>query len=150
MQPVPGTLSLPGPSTLTYEYLLDLVASLTYNAPSSAPVVPKAIATIVAKVAQLPWWPMISPDEIVRKYIDDVQTPGDWETLGVVPTEIEQNAITYVRRYRNGANFSRPVVFPGRPQVRRPLPRGTDSDSRIFIPAGRVREILIDVTMSRI
>lgn len=115
MPQVPRTLVLPGPSTLTYEYLLNLVASLTYEEPSSAPVLPRIVASMVSKVAQAAWFPLISPDEITRRYIDDASTPGDWEAVGVVPSEIEQHAITYVRRYRNGANFGRPVVFPGRP-----------------------------------
>ncbi|KAK7469118.1 Protein-lysine N-methyltransferase efm5 [Stygiomarasmius scandens] len=109
------TLALPGPSTLTHEYLLDLVQSLTFQPPSRAPVVPKAVATAVAKVAQLPWWPLLSPDEIERRYIDDADTPGDWNLVGVTPSEIEQHAITYVRRYRSAENFNRPNVFPPRP-----------------------------------
>lgn len=115
MPQIPQTLALPGPSTLTYEYLLDLIASLTYEEPSRAPVIPKLLATTVSKVAQAAWFPLISPDEVTRRYIDDAPTPGDWSAVGVVPAEIEQHALTYVRRYRNGANFSRPAMFPGRP-----------------------------------
>lgn len=110
----PGTLSLPGPRTLTTEYLLDMVSSLTYIPPSGAPVLPKSIAMAVAKVAQAPWWPLISPDEVERRYIDDVDVPGDWEAVGVTPDEIENHAITYLRRYRSAENFVRPVVFPAR------------------------------------
>ncbi|THH27028.1 hypothetical protein EUX98_g7157 [Antrodiella citrinella] len=97
---LPGTLNLPGPSTLTYEYLLTLVSSLTYLPPSKAPVVPKKLATLLAKVAQQIWWPALSPDEVERRFIDDVDVPGDWDKLGVRPDEIEDHAITYVRRYR--------------------------------------------------
>jgi NADH dehydrogenase (ubiquinone) 1 alpha subcomplex subunit 9 len=98
---IPGTISLPGPRTLTTEYLLDMVSSLTYTPPSSAPVLPKSIALALAKVAQAPWWPLISPDEVERRYIDDVDVPGDWEAVGVTPDEIENHAITYLRRYRS-------------------------------------------------
>lgn len=130
---IAGTISLPGPSTLTTEYLLDLVSSLTYTPPSRAPVLPKFIAVALARVAQAPWWPLISPDEVERRYLDDVDVPGDWKVVGVVPDEIENHAITYLRRYRSayvscrscfrrGAkltlpcreNFVRPVVFPAR------------------------------------
>ena len=45
------TLNLPGPSTLTYEYLLDLVASITYQPPSRAPTVPKAVALAISKAS---------------------------------------------------------------------------------------------------
>lgn len=61
------------------------------------------------------WWPTLSPDEVVRRYLDDVDVQGDWDAVGVTPAEIEQHAITYIRRYRNGVNYARPAVFPGRP-----------------------------------
>ena len=101
MPAVDRTLALPGPSTLTYEYLLELVSTLTYNPPSSVPVVPKRVALALTRAAQRIWWPMLSPDEVERRYIDDADTPGDWAAVGVEPDEIENHAITYVRRYRS-------------------------------------------------
>ena len=101
MPAIDRTLALPGPSALTYEYLLDLVSTLTYNPPSRAPVVPKRIALALARAAQRIWWPALSPDEVERRYIDDAATPGDWALVGVEPDEIENHAITYVRRYRS-------------------------------------------------
>ena len=101
---MPGTFSLPGPSTLTYEYLLTLVSSVTYQPPSKAPVVPKQAALLLSKAAQSVWWPLLSPDEIERRYIDDVseaEVKGDWDVFGVTPDEIEDHAITYLRRYRS-------------------------------------------------
>lgn len=95
------TLSLPGPSTHTYEYLLELVSSITYNPTSSAPSIPKPIARALARSAQMVWWPALSPDEVERRYIDDIDTPGDWEVVGVVPDEIETLAINYLRHYRS-------------------------------------------------
>ncbi|KAI0769876.1 NADH dehydrogenase [Fomes fomentarius] len=112
MHPLVGTFNLPGPSTLTYEYLLTLVSTVTYNPPSRAPVVPKSVALALAKAAQKVWWPMLSPDEVIRRYIDDVDVPGDWDKFGVIPDEIEEHAISYLRRYRSAENFARPVVFP--------------------------------------
>ncbi|EGN92135.1 39kDa subunit of Ndufa9, NADH ubiquinone oxidoreductase [Serpula lacrymans var. lacrymans S7.3] len=109
-----GTLNLPGPNALTFEYLLDLVSSVTYGPPSRAPVVPKRIALLIAKAAQAAWWPILSPDEVERRYIDDTDVPGDWAAVGVTPEEIENLAITYLRRYRSAENFVRPVVFPAR------------------------------------
>ncbi|KAI6114023.1 39kDa subunit of Ndufa9, NADH ubiquinone oxidoreductase [Pisolithus sp. B1] len=109
------TVSLPGPSTLTYEYLLELVEALTYRPPSRAPVVPKPIALAVARAAQMVWWPLMSPDEVERRYIDDVNVPGDWEAVGVRPDEVENHAITYLRRYRLAKDYLRPVLFPARP-----------------------------------
>ncbi|KAG5648289.1 hypothetical protein DXG03_004859 [Asterophora parasitica] len=99
---VPGTVNLPGPSTLTYEYLLDLVDSITLRPPSRAPILPKAVALALAKAAQKVWWPALSPDEVVRRYIDDADVPGDWASVGLGdPSEIENHAITYLRRYRS-------------------------------------------------
>jgi NADH dehydrogenase (ubiquinone) 1 alpha subcomplex subunit 9 len=95
------TISLPGPSTLTYEYLLDLVSSVTLNPPSRAPVLPRPIATILSKLGQNVWWPALSPDEIIRRYVDDVDVPGDWDAVGIQPTEIEDMAIAILRRFRS-------------------------------------------------
>jgi len=103
---VDHTLALPGPSTLTYEYLLGLVSTLTYNPPSRAPVIPKQVALALARAAQRIWWPALSPDEVERRYIDDADTPGDWAVVGVEPDEIENHAITYVRRYRSACVLS--------------------------------------------
>jgi NADH dehydrogenase (ubiquinone) 1 alpha subcomplex subunit 9 len=105
MPAIDRTLALPGPSTLTYEYLLELVSTLTYNPPSRAPVVPKPVALALARAAQRIWWPALSPDEVERRYIDDADTPGDWAVFGVEPDEIENHAITYVRRYRSAYVF---------------------------------------------
>jgi NADH dehydrogenase (ubiquinone) 1 alpha subcomplex subunit 9 len=114
----PGTFNLPGPSTLTYEYLLDLVTSVTLTAPSKAPQVPKAVAMLIANLASKSlWWPILSPDEITRRYIDDATVAGNWSEFGVTPTEIEQHAIAYLRRYRSGDNYDRPPIFPPRPSV---------------------------------
>jgi len=116
--PLPRTLSLPGPSTLTFSYLLDLVSTITYNPPSRAPVVPKPIALALARVAQAVWWPALCPDEVERRFMDDVGVDGgvdgDWEAVGVRPEEIEQYALTYLRRFRSAENYIRPTVFPSR------------------------------------
>jgi len=111
---LPQTVNLPGPSTLSYEYLLDLVSHITYQPPSRAPVMPKAVAMALAKAAQSVWWPLISPDEVERRYLDDVDVPGDWNLVGVVPDEVENHALTYLRRFRSAENYARPPVFPSR------------------------------------
>ena len=95
------TLNLPGRSTLTYEYLLDLISSITYNPPTRAPTVPKAAALALSKASRAIWWPALSPDEVERRYIDDSQVEGDWNVVGVNPDELEPHAITYLRRYRS-------------------------------------------------
>ncbi|TFK73578.1 39kDa subunit of Ndufa9, NADH ubiquinone oxidoreductase [Pluteus cervinus] len=112
-----GTINLPGPSTLTYEYLLELVSSVTLQPSSRAPVLPKAVASALAKASQAVWWPSLSPDEVQRRYMDDSDVVGDWDVVGIQPAEIEEYAITYLRRYRSADNFVRPVVFPPRPSI---------------------------------
>ena len=82
---LPGTLNLPGPSEMSYEYLLNLVSHVTYRPPSSAPVVPKRIATLLAKTAQNVWWPALSPDEVERRFISDVQVLSERSNGQTVP-----------------------------------------------------------------
>ncbi|KAF8523207.1 NADH dehydrogenase [Gautieria morchelliformis] len=134
LPPQPQIYSLPGPRTYTYEELLDLVSSVTYNPHSSAPTLPKRIASFLARVSQVAWWPIISPDEVERRYINDVseaEVPGDWGKLGVEPDVIEMHALKYLKRYRSAENYSRPLVLPAErrahaasvnPSVSTPLP----------------------------
>ncbi|CAK5269769.1 unnamed protein product [Mycena citricolor] len=112
------TLSLPGPSTLNYEYLVDLVSAVTIRSfHSYAPELPRAIATSVAKALQLVWWPLMSPDEVTRRFMDDVQTAGDWAELGISPAEVETLALKYLRRYRSTDTYTAPVSYPTRPSL---------------------------------
>jgi len=46
--------------------------------------------------------------------MDDVDGEGDWDAVGVRPEEIEQYALTYLRRFRSAENYIRPTVFPSR------------------------------------
>jgi NADH dehydrogenase (ubiquinone) 1 alpha subcomplex subunit 9 len=78
-----------------------MIASLTYNPPSKSPTLPKSLVLTASKIAQYAWWPILSPDEVERRYLNDSDVNGDWEALGVVPEELENVAITYVRRFRN-------------------------------------------------
>jgi len=105
----PGqTYNLPGPHKYTYNDILEMIASLTYNPPSKSPTLPKSLVLTASKIAQYAWWPILSPDEVERRYLDDSDVSGDWEALGVVPEELENVAITYVRRYRNAYVLTSP------------------------------------------
>lgn len=106
---------------------------MTLQPLSRAPVLPKVVANLLAKLSQNVWWPALSPDEVTRRYIDDVDITGDWDVVGVQPSEIESHAIKYLRRYRsayvafssfvwikianqkNRENYVRPTVLPPRP-----------------------------------
>ncbi|CAE6370920.1 unnamed protein product [Rhizoctonia solani] len=93
--------NLPGPAYHTYTTMLDLVAAVTCKTPAHPPTIPKPIALALARAAQVVWWPALSPDEVVRRYINDSDVPGDWDALGITPEEVEGHAITYLRRYRS-------------------------------------------------
>ncbi|KDQ62587.1 hypothetical protein JAAARDRAFT_30488 [Jaapia argillacea MUCL 33604] len=112
------TLSLPGPSTLTHAYLVELVSSVTYRPEIlGSPAIPKRLALLLSKAGQYLYWPTLHPDEVERRLLDDVSeevVKGDWDVLGVIPDEIEPHAISYLRRYRSADNFVRPVIFPSR------------------------------------
>jgi NADH dehydrogenase (ubiquinone) 1 alpha subcomplex subunit 9 len=129
----PGTFSLPGPVTFTLEYLLEFVQSVAYLQPSSIPYLPKPVMLAIARLAQLPWFPMISPDELERRYIDDADVEGDWDAFSVRPGRIEDHALAILRRFRSAFvfllrrsgicilivffslcrdNFTRPLVIP--------------------------------------
>jgi NADH dehydrogenase (ubiquinone) 1 alpha subcomplex subunit 9 len=108
----PGTFSLPGPATFTLEYLLEFVQSVAYLPPSRVPYLPKPILLATARLAQLPWFPMVCPDELERRCIDDADVEGDWDAFGVRPTQIEDNALGILRRFRSADNFTRPLVIP--------------------------------------
>ncbi|WWD07909.1 hypothetical protein V865_006016 [Kwoniella europaea PYCC6329] len=70
---VASTFALPGPVLHTYNSLQSLISSITLNPISTAPTVPKALAKAVATALNRGiWWPTVSPDEIERKYIDDL------------------------------------------------------------------------------
>ena len=101
MQPLGRTITLPGPSTLTHEYLLELIATVTYNPMTKAPSLPKSVALALAKTSNFVWWPTVVPDEVERRFIDDADTPGDWDVVDIVPDEIETYAIKYLRRFRS-------------------------------------------------
>ncbi|KAG8936258.1 hypothetical protein FRC03_003834 [Tulasnella sp. 419] len=113
------TIDLPGPTVHSYASLLNLIASVTYRPGTRAPTIPKSAMLAVTKAAQYAWWPLLSPDEVERRYINDRGTAegeetwtGDWDRFGIIPEEVENVAITYLRRFRSAANYTRPVLLP--------------------------------------
>ena len=87
---------------MTHAYLLDLVSSVTYHPETRAPVLPKKLASFISEIASKSvWWPVICPDEVERRFIDDVDTPGDWDAVQIVPDEIEKYALKYLKLYRS-------------------------------------------------
>ncbi|KAJ9122774.1 hypothetical protein QFC24_004204 [Naganishia onofrii] len=66
-----ATFALPGPRTYTHASLVALVGAMTLKS-HAAPNLPKPVAMAIATVLNRAlWWPTVSPDEVIRKYIDD-------------------------------------------------------------------------------
>jgi NADH dehydrogenase (ubiquinone) 1 alpha subcomplex subunit 9 len=111
------TFSLAGPRTYTINQLLNLVQSLTFEKIRREGLnVPKFMLKAATKIADKAWWPMLSPDEVDRRYIDDLaDEPGtkSWADLGIEPDTIEEVAIVYLRRYRSNLRFEQPVETGG-------------------------------------
>ena len=98
-----STFALPGPKTYTFEQLLHLVEALTLKK-LSGPNFPKPILALAARLWDLVWWPTVSPDEVTRRFIDDVAVEEGlkgFADLGIEPDVLEDVAIVYLRRYRS-------------------------------------------------
>jgi NADH dehydrogenase (ubiquinone) 1 alpha subcomplex subunit 9 len=97
-------LSLSGPIPFTYNELEQLISLFTFHPVSTLPEVPRWLANYLSKISQLIWWPSLSPDEIERRFISAPETDSseDWAKVGVQPTEIENVALSILRRYRSG------------------------------------------------
>lgn len=98
-----STFALDGPKTYTFETLLSLVEALTLKK-LQGPNFPKPVLQLAAKLWDFVWWPTLSPDEVVRRFIDDVKVEGGMKgfaDLGIEPDVLEDVAIVYLRRYRS-------------------------------------------------
>lgn len=108
------TFSLGGPNTYKINDILKIVESLTFNKTLRPGVnIPKAVLKAATKAGSLVWWPMLSPDELERRYLDDrADEPGTlgFSDLGIEPDTLEERAIVYLRRYRSNLRFEQPVV----------------------------------------
>jgi NADH dehydrogenase (ubiquinone) 1 alpha subcomplex subunit 9 len=103
--PAPSAFNLPGPTTYTLEYLLEFVQSVAYLPPSRVPYLPKPVMLAIARLAQLPWFPMVCPDELERRCIDDSDMEDDWDAFGIRPAQIEDHALGILRRFRSAYVF---------------------------------------------
>ena len=67
-----STFVLPGPESLTFDEMLNIVYFLCMKPRPYIPGVPKFVAKIFAGlINRFIWWPTMSPDEVERKYIND-------------------------------------------------------------------------------
>lgn len=103
-----STFALPGPRVYTFETLLALCEALTLKK-LRGPNFPKPVLAFAARLWDLVWWPTVSPDEVTRRYIDDVTVDfvreglKGFEDIGIEPDILEEVAIVYLRRYRSSS-----------------------------------------------
>ncbi|ORY75389.1 hypothetical protein BCR35DRAFT_306373 [Leucosporidium creatinivorum] len=110
-----STFALAGPKTYTFEQLLHLVEALTLKK-LSGPNFPKPVLALAARLWDLVWWPTLSPDEVTRRFINDVAVEDGlkgFADLGIEPDVLEDVAIVYLRRYRSSAYFDLPITSGG-------------------------------------
>lgn len=111
------TFSLASSRSYTIDELRKLVEEFTYNKLNREGVnVPKFMMRAATRIGDLAWWPMLSPDELERRYMDDKpDAPGtkSWADLGMSPDNIEDVAVVYLRRYRSHLYFELPSEKSG-------------------------------------
>ncbi|KAI5479490.1 hypothetical protein MNV49_003432 [Pseudohyphozyma bogoriensis] len=116
-----STFALAGPKTYTFEQLLSLVEALTLKK-LRGPNFPRPVLALASRLWDLVWWPTVSPDEVVRRFIDDVAVDPSlkgFADLGIEPDVVEDVAIVYLRRYRSSAYYDLPIGQGGI-KLRRP------------------------------
>ena len=97
------TFSLPGPKTYSYNDLLQ-IAELRTLKKLGGLTTPKWAASLASRVWENVWWPTISPDEIVRRFMDDLENEAGtlgFADLNITPDVLDDLAIVYLRRYRS-------------------------------------------------
>ncbi|GAA6023849.1 hypothetical protein JCM10207_005394 [Rhodosporidiobolus poonsookiae] len=117
-----STYSLPGPKTYTFEQLLQLAEALTLKK-LRGPNFPKPVLAALARAWDLVWWPTLSPDEVTRRYIDDLPVaPGTkgFADLGIEPEILDDIAIVYLRAHRSASYVDLPITAGGVPLRRKP------------------------------
>lgn len=111
------TFSLAGPKTYTIEQLLLLVESLTFEKICRPGLnIPHWAMRTTSRITDRAWWPMLSPDEVDRRFVDDLpDEPGTktFADLAIMPDVLEEVAIIYLRRYRSHLHFEQPVETSG-------------------------------------
>lgn len=108
-----STFALAGPKTYTYATLMSLIESVTLKK-LSGPNFPKPMLMLAARLWDFVWWKTVSPDEVTRRYLDDVSAAEElravgvngellkgFAELGIEPDVVEDAAITYLRRHRS-------------------------------------------------
>jgi NADH dehydrogenase (ubiquinone) 1 alpha subcomplex subunit 9 len=108
-----ATFSLPGPRPYTIEQLIALVEANVVKK-LQGPNVPVPVLSLLTRIWENVWWPTLSPDEVVRRCIDDLDVPAghlSWDYLGMTPDQLEDQALVYLRRHRSAAYYDSAFRF---------------------------------------
>lgn len=98
-----STFAFPGPKVYDFETIMSLVEALTLKK-LKGPNFPRPILALAARLWDLVWWPTLSPDEVTRRFINDLEVEEGlkgFADLGIEPDVLEDVAIVYLRRYRS-------------------------------------------------
>jgi len=109
------TFSLPGPKTYSYNDIIAMAETRILKKLGGVST-PRWMASMATRLWENVWWPTISPDEVVRRYMDDKDSaPGTlgFADLGITPDILEDIAIVYLRRYRSSAYYDQPIESGG-------------------------------------
>ena len=98
------TFSLGGPRSYTFEDIISIAELNTMNKLQGFNV-PRVVASTVLKLYEKVWWPTISPDEVIRRFMNDLPDEMgtlSWDALNMTPDALDELAIVYLRRHRSG------------------------------------------------
>lgn len=73
---------------------------------------PKPVFKGLARAFDFIWWPMVSPDEVERQFIDQVVDPNakTFKDLRIKPDDIRQWVLHYTRQYRSNLYYDLPPM----------------------------------------
>lgn len=107
------TFELYGPKAYTVRELLQVVEDITYQKIIKPDInVPRFVFSTLARIGEkVAWWPMFNPDEVTRRFINEVPKGGmkGFADLGIQPDVLEDVAILFLRRFRSHLRYEQPI-----------------------------------------
>jgi len=112
------TFVLPGPKAYSFGEMLALCEALTLKK-LQGPNWPRSLLRLASMIWDNVWWPTVSPDEVKRRFINDLEIDAVKEgyktfaDLNIEPDTLENLAIIYLRRYRSSSYYDMPITRGG-------------------------------------
>jgi len=106
------TFELYGPSAYTIAEIRQMVFDVTKR-PHQHINIPKPIQKILRGILEIIWWPVTTPDDVEREFIDQKidRTAKTFKDLGIDKIDdIQDKLLEYVRHYRSGAFYDLPPM----------------------------------------